>query len=111
MILVAPIWLCKIMKRNKSLAFAVWPFIVVRDTTVLKDSNTVNHEKIHLAQQIELLVIGFFIWYIIEMIALRISDGDNYNSRHISFESEAYLNEKDPNYLSIRKIWEFYNYL
>jgi hypothetical protein len=30
------------------------------------DKVFVNHEKIHLRQQLELLVLPFYVWYIIE---------------------------------------------
>ena len=41
-------------------AIALWPFIFIRDEG---NEVTINHEKIHLRQQAELLVIGFYILY------------------------------------------------
>ena len=54
-----------------------------------------NHEKIHTKQQIELLFIGFFIVYFFEWIFK--------GYRHISFEKEAYENDRDLEYLRKRK--------
>ena len=63
-----------------------------------------NHERIHLRQQWELLVVPFFILYIYEYVR-NIWNGmtttDAY--RNISFEREAKANEKNLNYLSERK--------
>ena len=54
-----------------------------------------NHEKIHTKQQIELLFIGFFIVYFFEWIFK--------GYRNISFEKEAYENQRDLDYLKKRK--------
>ena len=56
---------------------------------------TLNHEKIHTKQQIELLFIGFFIVYFFEWIFK--------GYRNISFEKEAYRHEMNLDYLKERK--------
>lgn len=68
-----------------------------------------NHEKIHWKQQIELLIIFFYIWYIIEFLILKIK----YKKEayiNISFEKEAYLNQKDMSYCRGRRRFEFLKY-
>ena len=83
-------------------ALAFWPFIIMPRSTII-DAELINHEKIHLRQQLELGVIPFYIWYI---IALR---RKGYWS--ISFEKEAYANENNLNYLKERSIFVFRRYL
>lgn len=88
--------------RMKIRAITLFPFIVIPKTTSL-DSVLINHEKIHLRQQLELLVIPFYIWYLIEFFAK--------GYLNISFEKEAYLNEKNLAYLENRKLYSFQKYL
>lgn len=90
----------------------IWPFVIMRHK-VLKDNLVfMNHEKIHLRQQIELLVLPFYLWYLLEFI-IRLFQYKNWDLayRNISFEREAYTNEKDLNYLKKRPFWSFRNYL
>lgn len=73
-------------------AITLWPFIFAR-----KKLNEVdlNHENIHGRQQLELLIIPFYIIYLIEWIFK--------GYREISFEKEAYSNEQNLEYLKSRK--------
>ena len=50
-----------------------------------------KHEKIHIAQQKEMLVIPFYLWYFIEWLVRLFKKGNAY--QNISFEREAYVNE------------------
>jgi len=91
---------------------AVYPFIFLKNKSLSDNWVLINHERIHLKQQKELLWIFFFIWYFIEftvhLIKLR-----NWNKAYhnISFEKEAYANEGNPNYIKDRKLWSFTKYL
>ena len=38
---------------------SLWPFIILRDPQLKKDQVLVNHERIHLRQQLELFIIPF----------------------------------------------------
>lgn len=70
------------------------------------------HEKIHLRQQLEMLVIFFFIWYGIEFsIRFLILKDRKKAYREISFEKEAYANERNLDYLEDRKWFNFLKYL
>lgn len=61
-----------------------------------------THEAIHTAQQRELLYIGFYLLYLLEWIwQIIIPPKGAY--RWISFEREAYANERNFNYLNGRK--------
>lgn len=64
----------------------------------------INHEAIHTAQMREMLYIGFYIWYFIEWTIRLIMTFDSHESyRRLSFEVEAYSNEKNLTYLTNRK--------
>jgi hypothetical protein len=39
-------------------AIALYPFVILRHKSLAKNRVLINHEKIHLRQQIELLIIG-----------------------------------------------------
>ncbi|MDT0555838.1 hypothetical protein [Patiriisocius hiemis] len=90
----------------------LWPFIVVRLKELVNDKVFMNHEKIHLRQQIEMLVLPFYLWYGIEFI-IRLIQYKNRNLayRNISFEREAYGNEKDLCYLKQRSFWKFIRFI
>lgn len=73
---------------------------------------TIIHENIHLKQQKEMLIVFFYLWYGIEWIVRLIQYKDSHEAyRNISFEREAYNNEYDDEYLSIRKFYEWIHYL
>ncbi|MEL0651324.1 MULTISPECIES: hypothetical protein [unclassified Algibacter] len=76
------------------------------------DTVLLNHEKIHLKQQLELLILPFYIWYVLEFV-LRFIQYRNWHTayKNISFEKEAYLNEGDLHYLNERRFWRFLKYL
>jgi len=70
---------------------------------------TVTHERIHLAQQRELLVLPFYIWYVLEYFFHYCLTRDAFEAyRRISFEKECYRHEDNPRYLSKRVP---YNYI
>lgn len=89
-------------------AMTVWPFIFVRSNNF--DAIDENHESIHGRQQVEMLIIPFFLWYAIEWL-LRSVFGSGNAYRKISFECESYDNEIDMNYLKNRRFWAFLKYM
>ena len=93
-------------------ALAIWPFIFLRDKKLKNDDILLNHEKIHLKQQKELLWIFFFVIYFIELLAkIAIYKRLKLAYRNISFEREAYLYEYDFNYTGTKPFWSFINFL
>jgi hypothetical protein len=65
-----------------------------------------------LRQQLELLVIPFFIWYFIEYLFRLIQyKKADLAYRNISFEREAYANEKDLEYLKNRPLFKSLDFL
>ncbi|HLA55895.1 MAG TPA: hypothetical protein VK623_07325 [Flavobacterium sp.] len=90
----------------------IFPFVILRTKEHKADAAYVNHEKIHVRQQLELLVLPFFIWYFFEYLVRLIQ----YKNRkiayeNISFEREAYANEKNIGYLKSRRIWSFLKWI
>lgn len=94
------------------LGLTIWPFIFLKNKKLKHDAILINHECIHIRQQIELLIFPFFIMYVVEFL-LRLYQ---YKSWHVaylntSFEREAYKNENDFNYLKSRPFWGFMKYM
>lgn len=86
-------------------AMALWPFILVKEKRYLEDQIIMNHEKIHLVQQKELLIFPFYIIYFCEYIFYRIYNNHHHAYLKISFEKEAFTHENDLSYLKNRKTW------
>lgn len=91
---------------------ALFPFVLVKYGFDKTNEVFVNHEKIHLKQQLELLIIPFFIWYFLEYL-IRLIQYKNAELayRNISFEREAYAKETDLNYLKNRSFFQFLHYI
>ncbi|MBW1297886.1 hypothetical protein [Aquimarina litoralis] len=107
-----PIVVNKYLIGRHFVGIALWPFIVVKDPRLKEDEVFINHEKIHLKQQLELLVLPFYVVYLIEYIVRLIQYGNTKEAyRNISFEREAYEMETELSYLEHRKIWSFIKYL
>lgn len=91
---------------------SVWPFIIVKHDELKEDSVLINHEKIHLKQQFELLVLPFYLVYITEWLLRSLLCQSFYRGyQTISFEQEAYANEHNLNYTEDRKPFSFIKYL
>ena len=90
----------------------LWPFVVLKKKELRQNQVLLNHERIHIRQQIELLVIPFYLWYGLEFL-MRYLRLKNWNKayRAISFEQEAYGNEGNLEYLKKRSFWRFLTYL
>jgi len=109
----------KIKKMNKFIKFIVFnnviaitlaPFaIYIRDDKIMNNEKTINHEKIHWKQQVEMLILPFYIWYLIEFI-IRLFINGNSAYKKLLFEQEAYNNDKNYNYLNNRKMYSWLKY-
>ena len=90
----------------------MFPFIFFNDERLKHDKRLINHEAIHLKQQLELLIIPFYIFYGTEFL-IRLLKHRNWQKayRNISFEREAYANEAQLDYLKQRTFWAFLKYL
>lgn len=89
-------------------AITLWPFVISR---TLFNKRVLDHEKIHIRQQQEMLVIGFYILYVYYWLRGVWMYGDAGIAYHsIPFEQEAYANEHDEDYLANRPFWAWRNY-
>ena len=48
--------------------FTFFPFVFLKYRKDTDNEVLLNHEKIHIKQQLEMLVVPFFIWYFIEFL-------------------------------------------
>ncbi len=89
----------------------IFPFMFLKYKAFKGNRVLVNHEKIHLRQQIELLIIPFFIIYGVEFL-IRLIQYRNWKLayKNISFEREAYKNELNLDFSKSRRIWNFIHY-
>jgi len=98
--------------RRNYVGLTLWPFIFVKEGGLKKDVVLINHEKIHLKQQLELFILPFYLWYFAEWLFRTVLYLDTYRAyQNISFEREAYANEKDLSYTQRRKPYSFLNYI
>lgn len=117
-------------------AITIFPFVFSRKKAKPLSDVTLNHEGIHLSQQLEVLLASlivvflaitivhiswwwmlatlpvYYLWYGIEYLlrlAIYRSGKDAYYN--VSFEQEAYINQRDSGYLKSRKRYAWTRYL
>lgn len=93
-------------------AISIFPFIFLRERFCRYDPSLLNHERIHLHQALELLIVPFYTLYLLEFL-IRWICTRNFNQAYqsISFEREAYQNDQNLSYLKTRRFWAFRKYL
>lgn len=107
------------------------PFILTTKRTWEVSDELINHERIHVAQWIEVTLLSVMMWiavslmlgsyktlwllpvnmltyyviYVAEYAVSRLYGGETCHEdyRNIEFEKEAYMNQKDADYLKHRK--------
>ena len=90
----------------------LFPVVFVGAEKYKSDVVLLNHERIHLAQQKELLLVLFYMWYAVELVYNKFKYGSWYAAyRNISFEREAYGNELNADYLKSRSLFGFKNFI
>lgn len=95
-------------------AATLFPFIIIRSEKEHRDNPwLLTHERIHLQQQRETLLVGAFIIDLLERLyarfVLKKSDQETY--LWLSSEQEAYRNHHDPQYLTKRKTFARFRYI
>lgn len=89
-------------------AITLWPFVFIKDCG---NEITIHHEKIHIKQQAELLLLFFYLIYIFDwlhgLIKYRSFQKAYYKIR---FEQEAFENESDIYYLVERRRYSWLKY-
>ncbi|MEY8869672.1 hypothetical protein [Gaetbulibacter jejuensis] len=90
----------------------IFPFVFLKYKALKEDVVLLNHEKIHLKQQLELLIIPFYLLYLIEFFIRLVQYKNMYAAyKNISFEREAYFQEAQLDYLKYRRLYSFLKYL
>ena len=101
-----------IIKRLPAAGMAIFPFILLKSAKLKNDPEVINHEKIHIRQQLELLILPFYLLYLghffINLIKYKNKD---LAYRNISFEREAYTKETDLHYIRNRRMFQFLHYI
>ena len=102
----------KYLVPNGYTGFAFFPFVFLKQKHLRNDRCLLNHEMIHLRQQLELLIVPFYVFYIFEFL-VRLYQYKVWHLayRNISFEREAYENESNLDYLNHRSFWYFLKYI
>lgn len=96
--------------KNRIAGITLWPFILIKNPDPTRC--LIRHEQIHLRQQLEMLIVPFYLWYFIEwLIRWWVYKDRHLAYLNISFEREAYKNELNAEYLSQRGFWKFLKYL
>lgn len=87
-------------------AITLFPFIFVRRDEICYTGKILRHEKIHFKQQIELLIIPFYILYFLFFLSNYIKYNDIWKAyRLIPFEKEAFANQDNQTYKHKPYIW------
>ena len=91
---------------------AIFPFILIKHRDLKNDTQLIRHETIHLMQELELLIIPFYVFYLVNYLVNRIRYHDHEKAYlDIIFEREAYAYETDPDYLKKRKFWGWLKFI
>lgn len=97
------------------IGMTLFPFIFIDKNWAIKVNKqtyaeTINHESIHIRQQLEMLIIPFYVWYLLEF-CIRWICGSSTAYSSLCFEQEANKNEYNSEYLKKRKFWSFIKYI
>ena len=91
---------------------AIFPFILVRERWMKDDTVLIRHECIHLRQEIELLILPFYVFYLLNYLVNVYRFRNHYKAYlEIIFEQEANAGEESPTYLAHRPFWAWRKYL
>jgi hypothetical protein len=103
-------WFVKLLTLNWATAICLAPFGIYIKEEYINHKVIINHEKIHWKQQMEMLLLPFYLWYLIEWIIKLFKYGkQSYNN--LSFEREANFGERKPTYLDKRKPYAWIKFL
>lgn len=101
-----------IFKRLPANGMTIFPFILLKHPNSKTDKALINHEKIHIRQQLELLIFAFYLLYLINY-AINLIKYKNHRLAYMNivFEQEAYFADKDLGYLKTRKLFAWIRFI
>lgn len=99
-------------KPNLAKATVLYPFIFVRNINEVPDW-LLRHERIHLRQQSELLIMGSLLLNLFEYLFARLILHKTAHQAYLwtSAEQEAYQNQHNDTYLQNRRIFQRFKYI
>lgn len=105
-----------IIVKNKIIPFGSYSTINLFGILFTKSDylspKTINHERIHTKQMLELLIVGYYLWYCVEYVIVRFCHRKQNAAYHdISFEEEAHNNDDNLHYLDNRKHFAWWKYV
>jgi hypothetical protein len=100
----------KFITRGRAAGITLAPFGIYIEKRYLNYGDIINHELIHWKQQIEMLIVFFYIWYLLEWLIKLIKYGSK-SYYYLSFEREAYIHDNDMEYLNKRRHFAWFKYL
>jgi NADH:ubiquinone oxidoreductase subunit 5 (subunit L)/multisubunit Na+/H+ antiporter MnhA subunit len=104
-------WFVRFITLGWASAITLSPFgIYIKKEENLNNLRMINHEKIHWKQQVEMLIILFYIWYLLEWFCKTGIFGKT-AYKNISFERESYINDDNLEYLKTRKHYLWLKYI
>lgn len=104
-------WLIVVSKLRVA-AMAIYPFILVQKVSYKNDVVLVNHEKIHHRQQLELLIVPFYLFYLLNYLYNLLKYKKHQLAYlNIIFEKEAFVQQQNLSYLSTRKMFSWIKYI
>ncbi|MXV49852.1 hypothetical protein GS399_02635 [Pedobacter sp. HMF7647] len=102
----------KVIRWLPAQGMAIFPLILIKEDSDYKNEQLINHEKIHLQQQLELLILPFYLLYLGNyLVNLIIYKSHNQAYRNIVFEREAFVNDDTKNYLETRRFYSWLQYI
>ena len=89
-------------------AITLYPYVFIRDNG---NERVITHERIHLKQQRELWIVGFYLLYVFFWLVGVVRYRDFHKAyMDIPFEKEAYSNDESWVYLLNRKRFAWMKY-
>lgn len=93
-------------------AMAIYPFILVKRKEFSENAVLINHERIHHRQQLELLILPFYLVYLLNYLVNLIRYRNHYRAyKEIIFEREAFAQDDDLDYLNKRNLYSFLKFI
>ncbi len=87
---------------------AIFPFILLKEASYKTNKRLINHERIHLRQQLELLVLPFYALYLLHYLFNLIRYRNHHRAYlNIVFEKEAYACDDNLDYLTQRRFFSW----
>ena len=93
-------------------AMAIYPFILIQKVSYKNEVVLVNHEKIHHRQQLELLIVPFYLLYLLHYLYNLLKYRKHQLAYlNIVFEKEAYAQQQNLAYLNTRRMFSWIKHL